>query len=84
MSLRNEYPYDEALNDFENFIEKQVIHQHIKNEFNEIINSARQDKTVPMRGLQVKLMKYRKEYCLYTKFTSQEREMMDNLIHFWC
>jgi hypothetical protein len=84
MQLRQDYPYSEALNDFENFIDKQVVHQYMKDEFKEIIDSSRQKKTVPMRGLQDKLMKYRKKYSLYTPFTPEEREMMDDLIHFWC
>lgn len=84
MQLRQDYPYNEALDDLDSFIEKHIVHQDVKGEFKGIIEYARQQKTVPMRGLQDKLMKYRKIYSLYTPFTPEEREMMDDLIHFWC
>jgi len=83
MKLRQNYPYNEALDDFERFIEKYISHQDVKDEFNETISYARKKKTVPMKGLHDRLMKYRKQHQAYTSFTAEEREMMDDLMHFW-
>lgn len=84
MKLRQNYPYNEALDDFECFIEKHVTDQVVKDELKGVIDDARQRKTVPMRGLHSKYVKYRKKSQNYTTFTPEEREMMDDLIQFWC
>lgn len=84
MQLRQDYPYDEALDDLETFIDKCVIHQHVKDEFREIFDSARQQKTVPMRGIHKKFINYVEEHKLYDPYTEEDKETIDDLIHFWC
>lgn len=81
--MLDEFPYEQALNDLEIFLNRVVMDQNIKNEFKLIIADARQRKTVPIRGIHEKLMQYRKEYKEYILFTDDEKEMIDNLLHFW-
>lgn len=84
MNLRQEYPFNEALDDLECFIDKYVTHQDIKDEFNEIFNEARAKQSVPMRGIHKKFLDYVEEHKLYEPYTESEQEMIDDLIHFWC
>lgn len=81
--MLDELPYDQALNDLEIFLDRIVIDQNINNEFKSIITDARQRKTVPIRGIHEKLMQYRKEYNEFIPFTDDEKEMLDNMMHFW-
>ena len=83
MNLRKDYPYDEALDDLEKFINRHVHHENVRREFFEILNESRYRRTVPMRGIHEKFIKYTKKYELYSPYTDDEKEMIDDLIHFW-
>jgi len=81
--MTDELSYNQALNFLEVFFDRVIKDQNIKNEFKSIIKGAREEKTVPIRGLHEKLMRYRKEYNEYILFTEKEKEMIDDLMHFW-
>ena len=83
MELKKEYPYNEAIYDFLVFLKRVVDEQKCLDEFTEILEDANKRQTFPMRGLHEKLMSYRKEHSDYKIFTMQEKEMIENLMHFW-
>lgn len=83
MKLRKDYPYDLAIDDFSKFISRVVKDKVVLKEFSEILEDARSRKTFPMRGLHQKLMSYRRAKADYTTFTEEEREMIEDLMHFW-
>lgn len=83
MSLRKDYPYNEALDDLEEFINKHVVHEEHRNVLLEIINESRHRKTVPMRGIHEKFIEYVREYKINSALLSDEAEMIDELMHFW-
>ena len=83
MKLRKNYPYDLAIDDFSAFLDRVVRDTEALKEFKNILDDAGERKTFPMRGLHEKLMSYRKNNSDYTTFIDQEREMIEDLMHFW-
>ncbi len=84
MTLREDYPYDEALIDLKKILDKCVVHDSEKLEFYQILLGAWQSKSVPMRGIDHKFAQYKKKYELYGVLDESERETMKELIQFWC
>jgi len=79
----NKFPHLKALEELEALVERVVIHSEKLSEFQMIFKEARKRKTVPVRGIQEKLMEYRKSTGLYTPFTDYEREMLREIMDFW-
>lgn len=83
MGLRKDYPYMEANNDFWELAKRVVKDEEVLEEFRVIFGEAKANKTFPMRGLHKKLMDYRKKSGNYINFTQDERDMIEDLLHFW-
>lgn len=83
MKLRRDYPYNQAIDDFAVFLSRVVKDKSVLEEFTCILVDARKRHTFPIRGLHNKLMSYRRDSSDYTPFTEEEREMIEDLMHFW-
>ena len=83
MGLRTDYPYHEALNDLRVFFEKRIIHSDVKAELNEELDASFKRKTVPMRYLFDRFIKYTSEHKLFDPYSEEEEKMIDELLHFW-
>lgn len=83
MRLRKDYPYDEAINDLANYVEKHIFHDAEKEEFKALLDECRKENRVPMRQINLKISEYRKKYKSYTSHSESEKEMMEDLMYFW-
>ena len=83
MKKTNKYSYGQALNDIEKLVKRVVKHSEQLSEFKFIIDNARKRKTVPIRGIQEKLMNYREQYQEYDSFTAEERKMLNDVMDLW-
>ena len=83
MQLREDYPYHEAIRDLKFFFDKQIKNPEIRAEFDKILDACFEEKTVAMRGIHEKFIRYLKEHHLYEPYTSDEEKMMSELLHFW-
>ena len=83
MDLREDYLYEEAVNDLRRFFEKRIIHSDVKAELNEELDASLERKTVPMRYLFDRFIKYTSEHKLFDPYTEEEERMIDELLHFW-
>ncbi len=83
MDLRTDYPCDEAVNDLRVFFLNHISDEKVRAEFNELLDEALESKSLPMRHINHKFFEYRKENNSYTRFSADERSMMEDLMHFW-
>lgn len=83
MGLKEDYPFDEAIDDLERFINRIVVHEEVKKEFEDLFLRCRKEKIIPMRWVNVRLSEYRKEYKAYESFTDKEKKMLEAMMHFW-
>ena len=74
---------DEALDEIESLISRIVIHEDKLSEFRKIIKDARSRKTVPILGIQYKLLEYRRKYNIVEEFSEDEKEMMRDYMDLW-
>ena len=75
--------YSDALDDLQTFINKHINADKKKSELSEYLEECRKSKTVSFRYIHEEIMKYRKEYSDYSRFSDEERKMIDDLFHFW-
>jgi len=83
MEQSSELTEKQALDSIELLIERIVIHENELSEFRKILNDARMRNTVPIRGIQEKLISYRECHKLYTPFTNQERKVLHEAMELW-
>ena len=81
--MRNDYPYQQAITDLRAFLSKKIADAKTLSELNDELDAALKRKTVPMRYINQKLFEYRKKHNDYSSFTDCERDMLDDLMHFW-
>lgn len=83
MSNRSDYPYLEAIEDLENFVQKYISDAQEKKEIMEYLEICRINKTVTFRHIHELIMNYRKKFADYRIFSQSDREMIQDLMHFW-
>jgi len=83
MSLRIDYPYDEAVNDLRVFFDNRIIHSDVKAELNRELDASLKRKTVPMRYLFDQFIRYTNEHKLFDPYTNEEEKLINELLHFW-
>lgn len=83
MALRTDYPYDEALDDITDFIERRVKNAKSKQEILDYLKKCRQGKTVTFRYIHEQYIKYANENQDYLPISEQDNNMIDDLFHFW-
>ena len=75
--------YTDALDDLQVFVRKHIKVENEKDELLNYLEECRKSKMVSFRYIYEEIMKYRKEHSDYSKFSDEERKMIDDLFHFW-
>lgn len=83
MGLRNDYPYDEALDDIEDFFNRRVKDESSKSQLIELLGKCRPAKRVPFRHIHNEYIKYTNEKKDYAPLSEDDKKMIDDLFHFW-
>ncbi|MAZ87638.1 MAG: hypothetical protein CL693_08330 [Cellvibrionaceae bacterium] len=83
MALRTDYPYDEALSDIENLFRRTVKDEASRKDLLNYIEKCKKQKTVTFRHIHEKYVKYTNDYKDYPTLSSKDKEMIDDLFHFW-
>ncbi len=83
VTMRTDYPYDLAISDLREFLARRVTHSNVLSEFQEELDSSLKRKTVPMRFIFEKFIKYTNEHKQFVPYTKDEEDMIDDLFHFW-
>lgn len=83
MSRRSDYPCNEAIQDLEVFFRQHIMEPNELQKFLEYLVECKVASRIGFRFLHEKLMIYRKTYSDYFPFSDDEREMIDDLFHFW-
>lgn len=83
MHLRNDYPYNEALDDLVAFFKLRIKNDFRKKELLGYLEKCRREKTVTFRYIYEKFIVYTNESKDYKKLTVKDKEMIDDLFHFW-
>jgi hypothetical protein len=81
--MRKDYPFNEALDDLTVFFESHIKDEKFKKNLMEYIELCRKEKTVTMRSIHEEFFNYRKDSSDYSSFSEKEKEMLDDLFHFW-
>lgn len=81
--MRNDYTYDEALDDLINFFKKNIKHDKELKNMLMSLEHYREQKTVAVRSIFEKYMQYVKKYNDTTPYTPEEKKMWDDLFYFW-
>lgn len=83
IQLRNSYPYNEALDDLVEFFNRRIKNDFRKKELLGYLEKCRKEKTVTFRYIYEKFIEYTNENKDYEELTDKDREMIDDLFHFW-
>jgi hypothetical protein len=83
MYLRNDYPYNEALDDLVTFFKLRIKNDFRKKELLGYLETCRREKTVTFRYIYEKFIEYTNENKDYEELTDKDKEMIDDLFHFW-
>lgn len=83
MSIRSDYPCNEAINDLEVFFRKHIANAKELQRFLDYLVQFKAAGRVSFRFLHEELMAYRKTNSDYFPFSDEERKMIDELSHFW-
>ncbi len=81
--LRKDYPYNVALDDLETFIIKHVNNCKERKNFLDYFKLCRQEESLSFRYIHQEYMSYRKKTSHYSSHTQEEKEMIEDLFHFW-
>lgn len=81
--MREDYPYNEALDDLIIFFKKHIKKQDILNELMDLINGCREEKMVSIRAIYETYSKYRKNYNDKFPCSPEEDQMWKDLLYFW-
>lgn len=81
--MRSDYPYNEALDALIVFFCKRVKNDAAKKKLLDYLEECRKEKTVTFRYIHEQYMAYRKENADYEELTENEKELFDDLFHFW-
>ncbi|RRW45524.1 hypothetical protein EGJ52_07125 [Pseudomonas luteola] len=80
--MRSDYLYDEALDDIISFFTSHAEEIN-PDKILDILEKSRCLKTVPIRAIHQQFMEIRKSNSCYFSLTTKEKEMWDDLFHFW-
>ena len=83
MSLGFDYPCGEAINDLQVFLKRHIRDVNELNRFLDYLTECKNAGRIGFRFVHEELMKYREKYSDYFLFDSKERQMIDELFHFW-
>ncbi len=83
MALRTDYPYAEALNDMRDFFNTHVKDDASKKELLDYLEKCRKEKTVTFRHIYEKYIKYTNDNKDYTPLSDTDKNMIEDLFHFW-
>jgi len=83
LTVRDSYPYDEAVNDLEIFFKKNIKDAGALDDLLNYLDKCRQSQSVSFRYIHERLMRYRKDFSDYFEYTEDEDRMIDALFYFW-
>lgn len=82
--LREDYPYNEAIDDLISFFEEQITNKEELKKMLDLLEDSRRKHYLPMRYINVEFGKYLKNNPKDSKpLSKQENEMLGDLMHFW-
>lgn len=81
--MRENYPYNEALDDLTIFFKKHIKDEIFLKKMLLVLDQSRERKTVPIRGIHEEFMQYRKKNTDYFSFSNDETKMWDDLLGIW-
>ncbi|MGF1725255.1 hypothetical protein [Photobacterium nomapromontoriensis] len=83
MGMRNDYPYQEAISDLEKIFDKSISDKKVRREMQDLLDKCREKKSVPMRYIYEKFIKYRRDTSDFTDASDEDKKTIDDLFHFW-
>ncbi len=83
MSLRDDYPYDEAITDLEKIFDKTISDPCFRQEMQITLDKCRQAQSIPIRSIFERFIVYRKKTGDLTDLPQKDKELIDDLFHFW-
>lgn len=83
MNDREDYLFDDAINDLEVFFRKHITYNNELCRFIEYLNDCKEVQRIGFRFLHEELMAYRMRYSDYFTFSEKERKMIQDLFYFW-
>ena len=83
MSHRDDYPYDEALNDIKSFIYQRVKCNAEKSKLFKYLDVCREKKIVTFRYIYQEISNIPTENRNLTPLSNDEKDMISDLFYFW-
>mgnify|MGYP000492079612 CR=1 FL=1 len=83
MTLRTDYPFDEALYDINDFINRRINNKNTKRELMDYLGKCRKGKIVSFRYIYEQYIKYTNDYTDFSPLSDDDKDMIDDLFHFW-